>query len=305
MELPAIDICELSKSYDGIMAIDQLSLSIPQGSIFGLIGPNGAGKSTLLQTLMGILLPDRGDACILGKSIQDAGPDIRQQVGYVPDFPSMYPMFKVKEMFTLAQKLYKNWDESKCRTLCNYFKIPTGKRVRTLSRGMKVRTALVLALSIRPQVLILDEPTAGLDPVARRAFLKAMIDEAAEGGTTVLYSSHNLNDLEQTADHIAVINQGKLLLTCSVDELKSSIHKSQVVFATDNLGEKVIDSLPGLIEVEQQGKIYTFTVSGDQQAFRKALADLNPAIIEPVNLSLEDVFITYMKKEGYSYDYAI
>ncbi len=305
MELPAIDICELSKSYDGIIAIDELSLSIPQGTIFGLIGPNGAGKSTLLQTLMGILLPDRGDACILGRSIQESGPDIRQQVGYVPDFPIMYPMFKVKDMFILAQKLYENWDENKCRSLCKYFKIPTGKRVRTLSRGMKVRAALVLALSIRPKVLILDEPTAGLDPVARRAFLKAMIDEAAEGGTTVLYSSHNLNDLEQTADHIAVINQGKLLLTCSIDELKKSIHKSQVVFATDNLAEKVINSLPGLIEVGKQGKIYTFTASGEQQVFREALANLNPTIIEPVNLSLEDVFITYMKKEGYSYDYAI
>jgi ABC-2 type transport system ATP-binding protein len=305
MELPAIDICKLEKAYDGIIAIDELSLSIPQGSILGLIGPNGAGKSTLLQTLMGILLPDRGDAFILGKSILDSGPDIRQQVGYVPDFPIMYPRFKVEEMFALAQRLYINWDENKCRGLCNYFKIPASKRVRTLSRGMKVRTALVLALSIRPRVLILDEPTAGLDPVARRAFLKAMIDEAAEGGTTVLYSSHNLNDLEQTADHIAVINQGKLLLTCSIDELKNSIHKSQVVFAADNPAEKVINFLPGLIEVSKQGKIYTFTASGDQQAFREALADLNPTIIEPVNLSLEDVFITYMKKEGYSYDYAI
>ncbi len=133
----------------------------------------------------------------------------------------------------------------------------------------------------------------------------AMIDEAAGGGTTVLYSSHNLNDLEQTADHIVVINQGQILLTCSIDELKNSIHKSQVVFAADNPAEKVISSLTGLIEVSKQGKIYSFTASGDQLAFKETLADLNPTIIEPVNLSLEDVFITYMKKEGYSYDYAI
>lgn len=305
MELPAIDICKLTKSYDGVKAINELSLSVPQGSIMGLIGPNGAGKSTLLQTLMGILLPDQGDACILGRSVLQSGPDIRQEVGYVPDIPYLYPSFRVDEMFTLARKLYKNWDENKCQSLCSYFQIPARKRIRSLSRGMKVRTALVLALAIRPRVLILDEPTAGLDPVARRAFLKAMIDEAAEQGTTVLYSSHNLNDLEQTADHITAIHQGKLLFTSTLDDLKNSIHKTQVVLSTDSPTENALDSLPGVIEVCQQGKIYTFTTSGDPQAFEDALKLLKPAVVEPVNLSLEDTFITYMKKEGYSYDYAI
>ncbi|MGI6412390.1 MAG: ATP-binding cassette domain-containing protein [Syntrophomonadaceae bacterium] len=305
MNSKAIDICKLTKSYEEIIAVHEISMSIPRGSIFGLIGPNGAGKSTLLQTLVGILLPDSGDVRILGKSIREFGPQVRQQVGYVPDIPHLYPFFTVNGMFTLGRKLYKNWDERKCRSLCDYFKIPTRKRVRNLSRGMKVRVALVLALSIRPEVLILDEPTAGLDPVARRAFLKAIIDEAAEEGTTILYSSHNLNDLEQTADHIGVINQGRLLFTSPLDELKNSIHKTQILFSTDNIPAAALKSLPGVIEVTQQGKAYVITASGDRQAFRDALSALAPAIVEPINLSLEDVFITYMKKEGYSYDYAI
>lgn len=305
MESPAIDICKLSKSYDEIIAVNELSLSIPHGSIFGLIGPNGAGKSTLLQTLMGILLPDKGDAYILGKHIRDFGPDIRQQVGYVPDFPTMYPMFRVDDMFTLAQKLYKNWDKNKCKSLSDFFKIPTNKRLRTLSKGMKVRANLVLALSIRPRVLILDEPTAGLDPVARRAFLKAMMDEAAGEGTTVLYSSHNLNDLEQTADHIAVINEGSLLFTSSLDDLKDSIHRFQVVFEHDNLSPEALGSLPGIMQLDNNGKIYTFTTRSDRHSFLEEISVHNPSVIEPVDLSLEDIFITYMKEEGYSYEYAI
>lgn len=305
MKSSAIDIDKLSKSYEGVVALQEISMSIPRGSIFGLIGPNGAGKSTLLQILVGILLPDAGDASILGKSIRDFGPQIRQQVGYVPDLPYMYPFFTVNDMFTLGRKLYRTWDESKCQNLTDYFKIPAPKKIRNLSRGLKVRVALVLALSIRPQVLILDEPTAGLDPVARRAFLKAIIDEAAGQGTTILYSSHNLNDLEQTADHIGVIKQGELLFTAALDELKESIHKTQVLFSPDNSPAMALQSLPGVMEVVQQGKAYIVTASGNRQAFREALSALEPTLVEPLNLSLEDIFLTYMKKEGYSYDYAI
>jgi|LSQX01.2.fsa_nt_gb ABC-2 type transport system ATP-binding protein len=305
MNSSVIDMYKLTKSYEGLMALKEISMSIPQGSIFGLIGPNGAGKSTLLQILAGILLPDSGYANILGKNIRDLGPQIRQELGYVPDVPHLYPSFTVNEMFTLGRKLYKNWDESKCRSLCDYFEIPAGKRVRNLSRGLKVRVALVLALSIRPRVLILDEPTAGLDPVARRAFLKTIIDEAAGQGTSILYSSHNLNDLEQTADHIGVIKQGELLFTSALDELKDSVHKTQVFFSPDHGSARALKALPGVIQVVQQGKAYIITASGDRQAFREALWALDPALLEPINLSLEDVFITYMKQEGYSYDYTI
>ncbi|MGI6453098.1 MAG: ABC transporter ATP-binding protein [Syntrophomonadaceae bacterium] len=305
MQSTAIEICALSKSYGDVKAIDQLSFNIPQGSIFGLIGPNGAGKSTLLRTLMGILLPDSGDAFICNQSIKEKGPQIRQGVGYVPDVPHLYPYFKVDEMFSLGAKLYKNWDEPKCKKLSQQFQIPAGKRIRSLSRGMKVRTALVMALSMRPRVLILDEPTAGLDPVFRQAFLKAIISEAAEQNTTVLYSTHNLNDLERTSDHIAVLHQGRLLFSHSTEDLKNSVHRFQAVFTQDTLPEETLANLPGLINLTKQGSVYTFTIGGDTNRFMQALQALHPHAVKPVNLNLEDVFITYMEKEGYSFDYAI
>ena len=139
-------------------------------------------------------------------------------MGYVPDVPVMYPSFSVGDMFRLGRRLYEGWDGEHCRELSRAFDLPTEQLVRHLSRGQKVQVALVMALSLRPRLLLLDEPTAGLDPVIRRGFLKSVIEEAAERGTTVFYSTHNLNDLEQSADHISALYRGELLFQPSLDD---------------------------------------------------------------------------------------
>lgn len=199
----AIETRELYKSYQGQPVLQGVSLAVPAGSVFGLIGPNGAGKSTLMKILTGISRADRGEAFLLGRSLQSRKGDVRARIAYVPDVPILYPSFSAAAMYHLASRLYPGWDWDRCRALHRRFALPDGQRIRNLSRGQAVQVSLVLSLAVRPYLLLLDEPTAGLDPVVRRAFLQTIMDEVAERRTTVFYSTHNLNDLEQSADHIA------------------------------------------------------------------------------------------------------
>lgn len=296
----AIETKGLYKSYDTFEAISNLNLSVPAGSIFGLVGPNGAGKSTLIQMLMGIIRPDQGDAFILGRSIREKDGRIRDQVGYVPDMPVMYPSFTVSQMYHLGSKLYSGWDKARCQQLHRNFGLPDHRRIRHLSRGEKVQVALVMALSLRPRLLLLDEPTAGLDPVVRRSFLQTIIEEVAEQGTTVFYSTHNLNDLEQSADHIAALYRGSLLFSHPLDDLKESMHRLQLVFETE-APEKEILSLPGLIDLQSHGRVVAVTARGDVDQLTRQISALEPTQVKTLDLGLEDIFIALMKEQGYAY----
>jgi ABC-2 type transport system ATP-binding protein len=297
----AIETRGLSKSFDGLQAIDKLHLAVPAGSIFGLIGPNGAGKSTLIKMLIGLIRPDSGDGFILGQSIRKRDGSIRNRVGYVPDVPVMYPGFTVAEMYRLSSKLYPFWDWERCRELHQGFHLPEGQRIRNLSRGQKVQVALVMALALRPQLLLLDEPTAGLDPVVRRAFLQTIIEEVAGQGTTVFYSSHNLNDLEQSADHIAAIYRGRMLFSHTLDELKETVHRLQLIF-TGEPPEDAIKSLPGLMEYHQSGRVITITIIGHLDSISPRLVELEPELVKELNLDLESIFVTFMEAQGYGFE---
>ena len=297
----AIETKALSKSFDGLPAVDKLYLAVPAGSIFGLIGPNGAGKSTLIQMLTGIIRPDSGEGFILGQSIWLRDGSIRNRVGYVPDIPVMYPGFTVAEMYRLGSKLYPFWDWERCRELHKGFHLPEGQRIRNLSRGQKVQVALVMALALRPQLLLLDEPTAGLDPVVRRAFLQTIIEEVASQGTTVFYSSHNLNDLEQSADHIATIYRGRILFSHTLDELKELVHRLQIIF-TGEPPEDVIKSLPGLVDYHQSGRVITITITGHLDSISPRLVELEPELVKELNLDLENIFVAFMKAQGYGFE---
>lgn len=297
----AIETRGLSKSFDGLQAIDKLHLAVPAGSIFGLIGPNGAGKSTLIKMLIGLIRPDSGDGFILGQSIRKRDGSIRNRVGYVPDVPVMYPGFTVAEMYRLSSKLYPFWDWERCRELHQGFHLPEGQRIRNLSRGQKVQVALVMALALRPQLLLLDEPTAGLDPVVRRAFLQTIIEEVAGQGTTVFYSSHNLNDLEQSADHIAAIYRGRMLFSHTLDELKETVHRLQLIF-TGEPPEDAIKSLPGLMEYHQSGRVITITIIGHLDSISPRLVELEPELVKELNLDLESIFVTFMESQGYGFE---
>lgn len=301
MEL-AVQTKGLYKYYDGRRVLSNLSLSVPAASIYGLVGPNGAGKSTLMKILTGLSRPSSGDAFLLGHSIRTTSGSIRARVGYVPDVPVMYPSFTVADMYRLASRLYPDWDARRCLELHRQYGLPEGQRIRSLSRGQAVQVSLILALSIRPRLILLDEPTAGLDPVVRRAFMQNIIEEVAERQTTVFYSTHNLNDLEQSADYIASLWQGELLFSTSLDELKESMGRLRIVLP-DDAGEDKLNELPGIKDFQRSGRVCTLTFQGDKNYIYQQVRELEPLVMEEVDLSLEDIFLILMKERGYSYEH--
>ena len=296
----AVETRSLTKRFYNHLAVDQLELKVPEGSIFGLMGPNGAGKTTIIKMLMGIIQPTAGKGFILGQDIGDKTGEVRHRVGYVPDFPNLYPRFQVKEILEFCRRTYRYWDSQRCNQLMKVFQLPLQLRIQALSKGMKTHLALVVALSIRPQLLILDEPTSALDPVVRRLFLQAVVQEAATNGTTVLYSTHQLSDLERIADHLALLNQGQLLFCRSIENLKASIRGLQVVFSEGIPAE--IENLPGVIGIEARGKVFTLIIDGNYPEIQMRIEKWGPIYCENIDLSLEDIFIYTMKKEGYSHE---
>ncbi len=292
----AIETRHLYKTFQNTNALENVSLSVPTGSVFGLIGANGAGKSTLIQILLGIIRPSSGRCCILNHQINQDSFRIREKVAFVPDIPIFYSRFTVKQMYELSKRLYPDWDQKRCIELHKSLDMPLRKRVGTLSRGQKVRLALVIALSIRPQLLILDEPTAGLDPLARRQFLKMVSDEAATNNTTMFYSTHNLNDLEQTANHIAALDYGRLIFSSSLNELKTSLSSFQIIFNGEFPPELI--QIEEIVDIETSGRLHTVIVSGDATTVVASIRDFNPILLEPMEMSLEDIFIAFIKNKG-------
>lgn len=299
MENWAVEIDAISKSFEGLPALDHISMQVPCGCVFGLIGPNGAGKSTLIKILMDILRPDQGEVKLLGKNPRRES-RARDKVGYVPDVPRLYSNFKCEEVFRLGSKLYSHWDWGRCRDLIKAFEIPAARTVHALSRGMKVRMALVMALSIRPRLLLLDEPTAGLDPLFRREFLQVIMDEVASHGTAVFYSTHNLADLERTADYIGCLNNGRLLFKHSLDEIKESLHRVEMM-ADDDQVLMINEKLPGILDARRNGRLYSITIEGDWAQIEAAINELGLIGLQRVNLSLEEAFISLMRKSGYKF----
>lgn len=293
----AIELSGIVKSYDEVKAIDNLTLLVPENSVFGLVGPNGSGKTTLMQIIMGIIQPDHGDISILGENALKRGPELRNKIGYVPDVPYMYPSFTCAEMFYLASKLYSDWDWVKCRKLSELFEIPWKNRIKNLSRGFKTRIALVMALSIRPRLLLLDEPTAGIDPVIRQELRRVLIDEVAQNGTTVFYATHDLTELERTADQIAALERGRLLTQCSVDKIKESIHRVRVIFDKDQTPD-IFKKMPELLEIIGHGRGFSLLVEGPWNEVESGLSGLGVLQIERLDVSLEESLTRLLKKGG-------
>jgi ABC-2 type transport system ATP-binding protein len=300
MTVWALETRGLTKVFNGEKAVDDCSLQVAQGSVFGLIGPNGAGKTTLIKMLMGVHLPTAGNGQMLGKEIPDTTGEVRQEIGYVADTQQMYPHFKVEEILQFCSMVYRNWDRQRCQALLKGFELPQGKLVRSLSKGMKTQLGLIIALSVRPRLLILDEPAGGLDPVLRHHFMQLIMQETAREGTTVFFSTHNLYDLERAAEQVAVIMKGKILFSKPLDQLKSSSRKIQAVFPKGMPEEA--RNIPGVLRIEEQGRIYSFITGSDFEGVWERVQGFNPVYLEVMDLDLEDVFINVMAKEGYTHE---
>ncbi len=282
-----INVCGVYKEIEGTKILKDINLSIKKGTILGLIGPNGAGKTTLIKILTGIWQADEGSVTYNDSSIFD-NKEVKRNIGYVPDFCHYYENFKVKELIEFYKLAYVRFDEKRFDELNNLLEISKAKRVSSLSKGTKAKLMLALNLSINPEYLILDEPTSGLDPIAKRKFVEIILDEVSERNTTVLISTHNLADVEQICDSIAIINSGQIKYNGTVDDIKQKVTKLQVVFLNGFSREAFGDEI---LDVKNVGSVYYIVTKEHSKEFEEKLRANGATLVEEVDLSLEEIFI--------------
>lgn len=291
-----IEIKGFSKSFDGKKVLNNIDISVPKGTIFGLIGPNGAGKTTLIKGLTGVYYGDEGEIKIDGQNVYE-NVDIKSKIGYVADENYFLSSYRVKDIIKFYEYSYKDFNLDRFKELNKIFKLPEKSYIFRFSKGMKMRLSIMLNLSIMPEVLILDEPTSGLDPVIKRKVMNLLLDEVAERGTTVFISSHNLSDLERICDGIAIINQGKVKYSNTIENMKNKIKKLQVAFIED--APEHMEKWEEIIKVNKIGRVYHLITKDYNEKLINKLKRSKVHFIEELDLSLEDMFIYTLGEEDY------
>ncbi|MEY9096069.1 ABC transporter ATP-binding protein [Paenibacillus sp. RC84] len=289
-----LNVEALSKCIDGRPVLEDIRFELGQGSIAALVGRNGAGKTTLLRTLAGILDPDRGEVRWEGLSIHEH-PDAKRNILYVPDSLDMLGGYTAKECANLYRLAYPNLDPVYFADQLCRFQLPEHKKIRTFSKGMKALMGILLAFSSKPSLILLDEPTNGLDPIVRKQVLSFLVEEIADGSTSVLISSHQLQELERIADTVIMIREGKLESVSSLEETKRTLHKLQVVFNGEPPENFLC--LPQVRVASHVGRVYTLLLQDDAGQTLQHLQHLNPLLVERLPIQLEDVF-EYRLGEG-------
>jgi len=282
-----VELKGVYKSIEGNSILKNINLKLEKGSILGLIGPNGAGKTSLIKLVTGIWEPDAGIVTVNGSNIYN-DTKIRKSIGYVPDQCHYYESFKVSDMQNFYSLAYESFDYEMFKRLCESLQINMGKKIRQLSKGMKTKLALILALSLQPELMVLDEPTSGLDPISKRKLVEFLLDEVAGRKTTLLISTHNLYDVEQFCDTIAVINKGQITYSGSIDNMKKRIKKLQVVFE-----KKVPEELTArkdIMQISNVGSVY-YIITNSCDDLEAWLQTKKVKHMESVDMSLEDIFV--------------
>ena len=267
-------------------ALDGLSIQVPEGSIYGLVGPNGAGKSTLIRCLTGVYRPEQGAVTLDGEPVWE-NPGVKRKIACIPDEIFYFPQASIAGMADFYAGIYPTFDRELFRRLGQVFELPKGSPIRRFSKGMQKQAAFWLAISIRPEVLILDEPVDGLDPVMRRQVWQLLLSDVSQNGTTVLVSSHNLRELEDVCDRVGIVDHGRMLLERSLSELQENIVKVQMVPAE---GNGLPDGLK-VVHQSQAGRLLTLVVRGSGEEIRATLEAASPVYFDLLPLSLEEIFI--------------
>lgn len=285
-----IEVKGLSKSFEGVNALDGANVTVNKGSIYGLLGPNGAGKSTLLRHLTGVYQQDEGTVLIGGQPVWE-NVSVKAKIASIPDNWFYYSNFTIGEMKEMYKGIYPLFSEERFNKLQEVFKMDLKSNIRNLSKGMTKQVAFWLALSTMPDYLLLDEPVDGLDPVMRRNVWSLMMDDVASRGTTVVVSSHNLRELEDVCDHIGIMNGGKVVLERSLSELQDNMVKLQVVFKDEN--QQIPEDLLVLHD-SVLGRVHTMIVRMCPESALRSISKCDTLLAEALPLTLEEIFIYEM-----------
>ena len=281
-----IEVKGLVKSFDSFKALDGRELTVPRGAVYGLVGPNGAGKSTLVRHVVGIYRQDSGELLIDGEPVYENS-KIKARIAYIPDEVPYFTQSTVKDLMKFYKSMYPSFDQERFNKLGEAFELSLNRPLRKMSKGMQKQAAFWLALSCRPDYIVLDEPVDGLDPVMRRQVWSLLLSDVAERGSTVLVSSHNLRELEDVCDHVGIMNRGKMLLERSLSQLQDNMVKVQLALAD---GTELPEGLD-ILHRSVTGRLQQLILRGDAEEVTNKLSTVQPLFIDVLPLSLEEIFI--------------
>jgi len=283
-------IHELTKTFGSFKALDALSMTVPRGAVYGLVGPNGAGKSTAIRHILGVYQPDGGTVLFDGAPVYE-NPGAKRRIGSIPDDIFYFPSATLEDMKKYYKGLYPNFDDALYEKLFDAFRLPRKSPLRRFSKGMQKQAAFHLSICTRPDMLVLDEPVDGLDPVMRRQVWSLILSDVAQRETTVLISSHNLRELEDICDHVGIMDKGKMLLERSLADMQGATHKLQIVGQTP----RDLD----ILHESASGRLKTLVVRGSAGEIAEKAKAVEPAYFDVLPLSLEEIFIYELGGEDY------
>jgi len=297
-DVNAIEIVDLHKRYDSVDALRGLTLQVPRGSIFGFLGKNGAGKTTTIKVLLGMAHATSGRATVFGLpvGVQASSVTIRQQTGFVSEEKDLLESMTVEGIIRFTAAFYPGWRHDLETRYQRSFDLPAGRRVKTLSLGTRTKLALLLALCRGARLLILDEPTSGLDPAVSDEVLQALVRHVAQEEMTVFMSSHQLADIDQIADHIAVIDHGRAVVSGSLDDIRERYRRIQIVFDGD--APESAFRAPGVLRSQRAGRVLIVLASAGADAIVSEARALNPASVEVAPLTLKEIFLESVNGEN-------
>lgn len=281
-----IEVKNVVKEFDGFRALDGMTMTVPKGSVYGLVGPNGAGKSTIIRHLTGIYRQDSGEILIDGAPVFE-NPQVKGRIAYIPDDIFYFANASIREMAQFYRSVYPQFDTERFNKLADIFKLDPKRQMRRLSKGMQKQAAFWAAISLKPEILILDEPVDGLDPVMRRQIWSIIMSDVAENGTTVLVSSHNLRELEDVCDHVGIMNHGKVMIERSLEDLQENIVKIQLALPDGGSLPEGLD----VLHASSTGRIHSLIMRGSAAELEEKLSVAKPLFIDAIPLTLEEIFI--------------
>ena len=290
----AVRVHGLVKRFRKTTAVDSLAFEVPRGSVFALLGNNGAGKTTTIRCLLGLEAPDAGDIEVMGMDPRTDAVGIRRRVGYVPEERHLYPWMTAREIGWFVGSFYPTWSKDRYGAILDHFEIPARRKIAALSRGMKAQVDLALALGHDPDLLVLDEPTGGLDPVVRRDFLESMVGMAGQG-RTVIVSSHEVSEVARVADRGLIVYNSRLLWTGDLESLGAGT--CEVVLPSDTTADQVGIGADTIIHQSSANDHVRLVVRGEPEQVRTRLAVHPGAVVKP--LGLEEIFVAHLYGAGY------
>lgn len=290
-----IEIRNVVKSFDGFRALDDLSMTVPTGAVYGLVGPNGSGKSTIIRHITGIYRQDSGQVLVDGEPVYE-NIRIKAKMAYIPDDIFYFLQASIRDMMRYYRGIYPSFSMERYEKLRGVFSLDEKMPIRRMSKGMQKQAAFWLCMCMRPEILVLDEPVDGLDPVMRRQIWSIIMSDVTEHGTTVLVSSHNLRELEDVCDHVGILDHGHLLLERSLSELQENISKIQVALPD---GAVLPEGL-NVVHQSQTGRLQTIIVRGEADKIMALVQEAQPLFADALPLSLEEIFIYELGGKDYA-----